>query len=85
MATRNLIHKYVYLCCQDGVPRASLHSMVKLMDDAVEGLARGRRCKARAICRNLHAGGRARFQRPGEFHSLSSIPREPADALERCV
>lgn len=57
--------------------------MVRLMDDAVEGLARGRRCKAHTILRNLRAGGRAKYQRPGEFHRLDRIPPEPRAALER--
>ena len=70
---------------QDGVTRASLHSMVRLMDDAVEGLARGRRCKTRAIFRNLTARGRAKFLRAHEFHALHRIPDEPRAALERCA
>ena len=57
--------------------------MAKLMDDAVEGLARGKRCKARVLCRNVHKAGRAKFLQPGEFHTLSNIPAECQAALDR--
>lgn len=71
-------------CVQDGVPRASLHTMARLMDDAVEGLARGKRCKMRVLLRNVRKSGRAKLLDLKEFHALGSIPAEPQAALDRC-
>ncbi|KAK9793755.1 hypothetical protein WJX73_001910 [Symbiochloris irregularis] len=88
LVTAGLAHAMEPFCTsvalgKDGVPRASLHTMARLMDDAVEGLARGKRCKMRVLVRNVRKAGRAKLLDMNEFHALGSIPAEPQAALDK--
>ena len=65
------------------MPRTSLRNFARLVDQAVEALARGRLCKARVLSRNLRAKGRAKFQQRGAFRPLSDLPDECQEALDR--
>jgi hypothetical protein len=67
---------------QDGVTRASLGNLSRLVDEVVMGLARGKCCKARVLLRNLTAKGRRKFRRPGEFYEMDDIPEECQTVLD---
>ena len=67
------------------MPRTSLRNFARLIDQAVEALARGKLCKARVLSRNLRAGGRAKFQHNDAFRPLSDLPAECREALDRCL
>ena len=74
---------HLNVCAQDGVPRTSLRTFARLIDQAVEALARGKLCKARVLGRNLRAKGRAKFQHRDAFRPLSDLPAECREALDR--
>ena len=64
------------------MPRASLGNLSRLVDEVVAALARGRRCKARVLLRNMTARGRAKFRRPGEWYDVDQLPAQCQEALD---
>lgn len=67
---------------QDGVPRASLSNLSRLVDEVVTALARSKLCKARIIFRNLTARGRKKLRQPGCFLDMDQIPEECQQVLD---
>ncbi len=71
------------MALQDGVPRASLGNLSRLVDEVVVGLARGKHCKTRVLLCNLTARGRRKLRRPGDFYSMDDIPNECQAVLDQ--
>lgn len=67
---------------QDGVPRASLSNLSRLVDEVVTALARSNRNKTHIILRNLTAKGRKKLRQPGNFLDMDKIPEECQQALD---
>lgn len=67
---------------QDGVPRASLGNLSRLVDEVVIALARSNRCKAHIILRNLTSKGRKKLRAPQNFLDMDKIPEECQRVLD---
>lgn len=67
---------------QDGVPRASLSNLSRLVDEVVTALARSNRSKTHIIFRNLTAKGRKQLRSPENFLDLEKIPEECQSVLD---
>ena len=67
---------------QDGVPRASLSNLSRLVDEVVTALARTKRNKTSIILKNLTSKGRKKLRQPQGFLELDKLPDECQQALD---
>ena len=67
---------------QDGVPRASLSNLSRLVDEVVTALARSNRNKTNIILSNLTSKGRKRLRLPHNFLDLDNLPDQCQQVLD---
>ncbi len=67
---------------QDGVPRASLSNLSRLVDEVVTALVRSNRNKTHIILKNVTAKGRKKLRQPNNFLDMDKIPDQCQQVLD---